>query len=178
MGPKAKTGVKGNTLKTAGVAKTADKKKGSEVKATAKPRMKLSPRPPTKTVDEYGQQVPDPKLQAMDATHLKQMCSWLEWHGVKKTNPDESVRKVLHTFQNATSIEKRELLAGFKNNKGKLIEWAKKMTIQEVSFDDTETGSLADFYFRTVGHCLHVLPCLYGSCPCSGPPDMCLDRYI
>ena len=92
------------------------KKASAKGKAAAKdgtkkmppPKMKLRAKGPTKTVDdETGKDVADPQLQPMDAGHLKQLCSWLEWHGVKKTNPDASVRKLMSDWQNADAVEKR-----------------------------------------------------------------------
>ena len=153
MAPKGRGVVKGKTGGNGGkvVVKDAKKQAANEVTAASTIRMKLGSKRQTKHVDESGKDVPAPQLQPMDATHLKQMCSWLEWHGVKKSNPDADVRKLLNQFQNADPQEKRQLLSGFQNNKGKLIAWAKKMTIQEISQDDTETGSVADFFFRTVG---------------------------
>lgn len=136
MAPKAK--------KTAQPATT--KKDGAN--KVAAPKMRL--RAPTKTY-EGAKEVPEPALQPMEPEALKQMCSWLEWHGAKKVNPDEHVRKLLNTFRNATPKDKRDILSSFKNNRGRGVEWAKTMTIEEVSVDDTETGTVADYYLRIAG---------------------------
>ena len=93
---------------------------------------------------------PGEELQAMDAGNLKKLCSWLDWHGVKKNNPDPNARELLNKFKAATGQEKRQILDGFRNNQGKLIQWAKEMTITEESAEQTKTGTVADFYFRTI----------------------------
>ena len=88
------------------------------------------------------------QMEAMDPGALKQMTSYMSYHGVQKQHPDEFARKLLDKFSAASAAEKRKLLEGFKFPNGKSLKWCKDMVTSETKTDKLETGQISDYYTR------------------------------
>ena len=88
------------------------------------------------------------KQKPMDAGGLKKLCSFLQYHGKDKKNPDSSCRELLGVFNDAGALEKRKILSSFLGPNGKSLKWASDFSTSELKEDIEETGSVGDFYTK------------------------------